>query len=141
MIGLIFSDNRFRDRQMPSMKYASAMIAVALTSTAAYAECTGSNGRGWGSGKGSGQFEMAASDKSCQISFPGFIDDVKKTRTPATEMTLTRAPKSGKITLSKDGPIYTPNPGFKGTDKFCTKNKAATVKGKTLSGCVSVTVR
>lgn len=125
------------------MKIVRNLVISVITASAAstvHAECTGSNGRGWASGKGNGQFEMTSADKSCQIDFPGFIDDAKKTRTPATQMTLTRAPKSGKITLSKDGPVYTPNPGFKGKDRFCTKNKAEGVKG-TLSGCLTVTVR
>ena len=121
--------------------FVAISILGALAASTAQAECTGTNGRGWGSGKGNGSFEMTAADKKCQISFPGFIDDAKKTRTPATEMKLTTAPKSGKITLSKDGPIYTPNAGFKGKDKFCTRNTTPEVKGKSLSGCVTVTVK
>jgi type 1 fimbria pilin len=116
-------------------------IASVFAASAAQAECSGSNGRGWGSGKGKGQFEMTVADKSCKISFPGFIDDVKKTRVPATEVSLTKAPKSGKIGIAKgQGIIYTPNPGFKGKDTFCTKNTSPDVKG-TLSGCITVTVR
>ena len=123
------------------MKIIAAFALVMLTSTAAYAECSGSNGRGWGSGKGDGKFEMTAADKRCQISFPNFIDDVKKTKIAASDMKLTRGPKNGQISLSKIGPIYTPNPGFQGEDKFCTKNTSAEVKGKTLAGCVTVSVK
>ncbi|SEB67967.1 hypothetical protein [Rhodobacter sp. 24-YEA-8] len=118
------------------------MIATiaALSASAAFAECTGSNGRGWGKGKGNGAFEMSASDKTCLISYPGFIYEQENRRVPATEVKLTRAPKSGKITLSKQGIIYTPTAGFKGKDKFCTKNTAEGEKG-TLAGCVTVTVK
>lgn len=109
--------------------------------TTLQAECTGSNGRGWGSGKGKGAFEMTAADKSCRISFPGFIDEATNTRTPATEVTLTKAPKSGQVAVSKEGLTYTPAPGFRGKDRFCTKNTTPKVKGKVLSGCITVTVR
>lgn len=119
---------------------ATLFITGLFAASAAQAECTGSNGRGWASGKGNGQFEMTAADKSCQISFPGFINDADQSRIPATEMTLTRAPKSGKLSVSADGPVYTPNAGFKGKDKFCTKNKSAEVPGKTLGGCINITV-
>lgn len=122
-------------------KTIATLALVMLTSTSAYAECTGSNGRGWGNGQGNGKFEMTAADKRCQISFPGFINDANKTRIPASDMKMTRAPKNGKVSLGKDGPIYTPNPGFKGDDKFCTKNTTPEVKGKSLAGCVTVTVR
>lgn len=108
--------------------------------SAALAACEGSNGRGWGSGKGDGAFEMAAGDKACTIRFPIFIDDAAGTRTEATQVTLTQAPKSGKVGVGKTGLVYTPNPGFKGKDRFCTKNTAPKVKG-TLAGCVTVTVR
>lgn len=109
---------------------------------AAYAECAGTNGRGWASGKGNGAFEMTAADKSCNISFPGFMNDAENTRIPATEFKLTRAPKNGKLgVLAGHGLVYTPNAGFKGSDKFCTQNTSPEVKGKKLSGCVTITVR
>lgn len=113
---------------------------LAATASSALAACEGSNGRGWGSGKGDGKYDMAAADKTCLIGYPNFIDDVKKTRVPATEVSLTRAPKSGTITLSAKGLVYTPAQGFKGSDKFCTKNTAKGEKG-TLAGCITVTVR
>lgn len=117
-------------------------VAGLASVSSAYAACTGSNGRGWGSGKGNGQFEMTARDKSCKISFPGFINDAKKTRIPATDVTLTREPKNGKISVvAGKGLVYTPNSGFKGKDKFCTKNKSSKMKGQTLSGCITVTIR
>lgn len=85
---------------------------------------------------------MTTRDKICRISFPGFIDDAKKTRIPATEVTVTREPKSGKVSVvAGKGLIYTPNEGFKGKDRFCTRNKSSKVKGKSLAGCVTVTVR
>ncbi|MCB1445476.1 MAG: hypothetical protein KDJ87_06660 [Rhizobiaceae bacterium] len=120
------------------------VLSVAGLSTIppAYAACTGSNGRGWGKGNGNGQFKMAASDKICKISFPGFINDAKKTRIPATDVSFTRKPKNGRISVvAGKGVIYTPDPGFRGKDRFCTRNKSPKVKGKTLSGCVTVTVR
>ncbi|WP_151718392.1 Ig-like domain-containing protein [Gemmobacter serpentinus] len=110
--------------------------------SAAYAECTGTNGRGWASGKGSGQFEMSTADKQCRISFPGFVNDTTNTRIPATEVTLRQAPKNGKLAIvAGQGLIYTPNPGFTGKDKFCSVNTSPEVKGKKLSGCVTITVR
>lgn len=124
------------------LKFVFAVAGGLLLANASYAACTGSNGRGWGSGNGNGKFEMTAGDKTCNINFPGFIDDIKKTRTPATEVSLTREPKNGKISIvAGKGLIYTPAPGFKGKDKFCTRNKSSKVKGKSLSGCVTVTVR
>ena len=92
-----------------------------------------------GLGQRSGQWQVpdAAGDKQCLIGYPSFIKGQSKT--PATQVKLTRAPKSGKISLSPQGLIYTPAAGFKGTDKFCTSNTAAGVPG-TLKGCVSVTV-
>ncbi|WP_199259659.1 Ig-like domain-containing protein [Paracoccus binzhouensis] len=117
-------------------------LAALFAASAAQAECTGSNGRGWGSGKGAGKFEMTAADKVCRISFPGFIDDVRKTRTPATEVVLTKAPSHGKLGIAPgEGLVYTPAQGFRGSDKFCTRNKAPEISGKTLSGCITVTVR
>jgi hypothetical protein len=112
------------------------------TASPAYAACSGSNGRGWGSGNGKGQFEMTAGDKSCNISFPGFIDDVKKTRTPATNVTITRKPKNGKIVVvAGKGLTYTPSAAFKGRDSFCTRNTTPKVKGKSLAGCITVSVK
>lgn len=85
---------------------------------------------------------MTQADKTCRISFPGFIDDKKNTRIPATEVRITSQPKSGKVSVaSGKGLIYTPNAGFKGKDRFCTSNTSPKVKGKKLSGCVTVTVR
>ena len=108
----------------------------------AYAACTGSNGRGWGKGNGNGQFNMASSDKTCTISFPGFIDDARNTRIPATNVSVTKKPKNGKVSVvAGKGVVYTPAPGFKGKDRFCTRNTSSKVKGKTLSGCITVTVR
>lgn len=82
---------------------------------------------------------MTSADKSCTVGYANFIDDADQS-TPATEVSLTQAPKSGKISIGKNGVVYTPNSGFKGKDKFCTKNKAPTQKG-TLSGCVTITVK
>lgn len=113
-----------------------------ITATAAQAACAGSNGRGWGSGKGKGAFEMRQADKSCSISFPAFIDDAANTRTPATEVALTRAPKNGKVTIAAGkGLVYTPTAGWTGKDTFCTRNTTPKVKGKALSGCITVTVK
>lgn len=125
---------------MQTKTLAIAFIAGLGLAPAALAECTGGNGRGWGSGKGAGQFEMAAGDKTCLIGFPNFIDDASDTRIPATEVTLKTAPKSGKIGVGAKGIVYTPNPGFKGKDRFCTSNASPKVKGETLAGCVAVTV-
>ncbi len=120
----------------------TAFVIGCFSASSVHAACTGSNGRGWGSGRGAGQFEMTARDKSCRISFPGFIDDVRKTRIPATDVTVTRQPKNGKVSVAAGkGVIYTPNAGFKGKDRFCTKNTSSKVKGKSLSGCVTVTIR
>lgn len=108
---------------------------------AAAAACTGTDGRGWGSGKGNGQLERTSRDRSCQISFSGFTFSDGRPRIPATELVLTQAAKSGKITLGRDGPIYTPNAGFQGQERFCTRNTSPQVRGQTLSGCVTVTLR
>lgn len=124
------------------------LIAMVTFATAGYAAisgaqaaCTGSNGRGWGSGNGAGQFEMNASDKNCPMSFQGVINDTTKTRIPATEVRITRAPGSGKVSVTRTGLVYTPNKGFKGNDTFCTSNTTPKAPGVTLSGCVTVTVR
>lgn len=123
------------------MLIALALVGIYSISTA-HAACTGTNGRGWGSGNGKGQFSMSTRDKLCKISFPGFIDDIKKTRIPATNVTLTRKPANGSVSIvSGQGLIYTPGKGFKGKDRFCTMNRSSKVKGKTLSGCITVTVR
>lgn len=127
---------------MRNMVIFGTVLALAgLATSLAEAACSGSNGRGWGSGKGNGAFEMTAADKSCTISFPNFIDEAKGTKVPASEVKLTKAPKSGTIGIAAGkGLVYTPKAGFSGQDKFCTRNTAPTVKG-TLSGCVTVTVR
>lgn len=118
---------------------AAAMIAALFGTTAAQAACEGGLGRGWSKGNGNGQFTMRAADKSCLIGFANFIDSKEKL-TPATKIELTTAPKSGKITIGPSGAVYTPQPGFKGKDTFCTKNTTPEVKGKSLRGCVTVTV-
>ncbi len=121
---------------------ATFLVAGSFFISAAEAACTGSNGRGWGSGRGAGSFSMASADKNCRISFPGFIDDTKKTRTPATQVKITSQPKSGKISVvAGKGLIYTPKAGFKGKDRFCTSNTSPKVKGQRLSGCITVSVR
>ncbi|SMF55775.1 hypothetical protein SAMN02982989_0099 [Xaviernesmea oryzae] len=128
--------------RIPTATIITALIIGSVSVSTAQAACEGTNGRGWGTGRGAGQFEMSTRDKICKISFPGFIDDVRKTRTPATDVTITRQPKSGKITVvTGQGLIYTPSAGFKGKDRFCTKNTTPKVKGKSLSGCITVSVR
>lgn len=117
------------------------IIAGGLTLTAAQAACTGTNGRGWGSGQGAGSFQMASTDKSCRISFPGIIDDRAGTRTPATNVTITRGPSSGKVSIASGrGLVYTPNKGFKGSDTFCTSNTSPKAPGVTLAGCITIAV-
>lgn len=117
-----------------------ATVSCAMLS-GAQAACTGSNGRGWGTGNGAGQFEMTAADKTCRMSFQGVINEAAKTRIPATEVTITRAPGSGKVAVTKSGLVYTPNKGFQGSDTFCTSNTTPKEPGITLSGCITVTVR
>lgn len=121
----------------------AVLFAAGLFSvSAAEAACTGTNGRGWGSGRGAGTFTMTTADKACKISFPGFIDDKKKTRIPATQVRLTKQPSSGKVSIvAGKGLLYTPKAGFKGKDRFCTSNTSPKVKGGRLSGCITVTVR
>ncbi|BCB20325.1 hypothetical protein [Bosea sp. ANAM02] len=109
--------------------------------SAAEAACTGTNGRGWGRGNGAGQFEMSSADRNCRISFPGVINESAGTRFPATQVTVTRSPGSGKLSVTKQGLIYTPGKGFKGSDTFCTTNTTPKAPGMTLGGCVTVTVR
>lgn len=122
-------------------KIALAAFVSSLSISTAYAACEGTNGRGWGSGKGAGKFTMNTTDKSCQITFPSFINDAQKTRIPATQTTVTKQPKSGAVSVNGKGPVYTPNAGFKGRDQFCTSNTSPKVKGKKLSGCITVTVK
>lgn len=110
-----------------------------FTATSASAACEGGLGRGWSKGKGKGAFELSAGSKACDIGFANFYDN-NDVATPATEVALTKAPKSGKISIGKSGVVYTPNAGFKGKDTFCTKNTAAKVKGA-LTGCITVTVK
>lgn len=118
------------------------VVAGSLSVMEAQAACEGTNGRGWGSGNGAGTFSMTAADKVCKISFPGFINDVKKTRIPAAQVKITRQPKSGKLSVvAGKGLIYTPKAGFKGKDRFCTTNTSPKVKGGKLSGCITITVR
>ena len=81
---------------------------------------------------------MTQADRSCRISFPGFIDDRAGTRVPATNVTVTQQPGSGKVSVTRSGITYTPNKGFKGRDTFCTSNTTPKVPGKTLSGCIAV---
>lgn len=115
------------------------VASVAFSASAAFAACDGSFGRGWASGKGNGAFEMKAADKACVMGFTGFGSGAD--RVLATEVALTTAPKSGKLGISSKGMVYTPNAGFKGKDKFCTRSTAKQVKGQSLSGCVTVTVK
>ncbi|MGB6119086.1 MAG: Ig-like domain-containing protein [Mesorhizobium sp.] len=124
----------------------SAILSISTLSalffvTAADAACSGSNGRGWGSGGGSGKFTMSASDKTCRIGMPGFINDAKKTNIPASQVKFTRNPSSGKVSVGGSAMTYTPNPGFKGSDRFCTVHTSPKVKGQKLSGCITVTVK
>ena len=127
------------------MRKISFFIASAVVGTMSFsiaqAACEGSNGRGWGRGQGAGSFTMGARDKSCAISFPGFINDKKKTRIPATQVKVTKQPKSGKISVSGKGITYTPKHGFKGKDRFCTINTSPKLRGERLSGCITITVR
>ena len=127
-----------------TITFTAVIGACTLLASAALAECRGSNGRGWGSGNGNGSFEMTQADKTCRINFPGFIFEATNTRIPATEVQLSRAPKNGKLGVAAGkGLIYTPNPGFRGQDTFCTRNTSPDpkVRGQTLSGCITVTVR
>lgn len=111
-----------------------------MLATSVQAACTGSNGRGWASGSGDGKFEMRASDRACSIPFPNFI--VGERRTPATEVALTTAPRNGTVGIAAgQGLVYTPNAGFKGNDRFCTRNTTPAFAGQSLSGCITVTVK
>ena len=112
-----------------------------LVASVAEAACSGGLGRGWASGKGNGTLEMTTADKVCNVGYAAFINDATKARTPATQVKLTTAPKNGKIGATADGIVYTPNPGFRGSDKFCTTNSTPEMKGKSLRGCVTVTVK
>ncbi len=121
--------------------FATLLLIGSFAAESVAAACTGSNGRGWASGKGVGRFEMTTADGTCRMGFPGFTFSDGRPRVPATELVLTQAPKSGKITLHSEGLIYTPNRGFKGEDRFCTRNTTPRMPGKTLSGCITVAVR
>ncbi|WP_282129011.1 Ig-like domain-containing protein [Roseobacter litoralis] len=118
-----------------------ATAFVFLGATTAIAACDGASGRGWASGNGKGSYEMTSGAKRCEIPFVNFFSNNGNTRTPAKEVTLRRAPKSGTISLSSSGIIYTPNAGFKGKDRFCTVNRSSAFEGQTLSGCITVTVK
>lgn len=72
---------------------------------------------------------------------PSFINDQAKTSIPATNVKITRPPKSGKVAVTGSGLVYTPASGFKGNDRFCTTNTTPKVKGKMLRGCITVTVK
>ncbi|RGP37988.1 hypothetical protein [Pseudotabrizicola alkalilacus] len=115
------------------------LASLTFSAGAAFAACDGGFGRGWASGKGNGAFEMRAADKACVMGFTGFGSGAE--RVLATEVKLTTAPKSGTVGVSAKGMVYTPKAGFKGKDKFCTRSTAKTVKGQSLSGCVTVTVK
>lgn len=122
--------------------FSAAIVPLILgVGSAAHAECSGGLGRGWASGKGNGQYEMRAGDQSCVIEYPAFFDNAGGNRTPATELALTRAPAAGKIGVSPQGIVYMPPAGFAGQDRFCIRSTTPQVRGKTLSGCVTVTVR
>ena len=120
----------------------TAFLIGCFSASTVHAACTGTNGRGWGKGNGAGSFAMTTGDKNCRISFPGFVNDVKKTRIAATNVTVTSKPKNGAVSVvAGKGLIYTPKAGFKGRDRFCTRNTSPKVKGQSLSGCITVTVR
>jgi Ca2+/Na+ antiporter len=53
---------RWRLEMQKMMTILACVTLTALTATSAFAECSGSNGRGWGSGKGNGAFEISAAD-------------------------------------------------------------------------------
>lgn len=110
---------------------------AAFTATAASAACESSLGRGWSKGNGKGSFVLSGA-KSCDTGFANFYGS-DNVGIPATEVALSKAPKSGKISIGTTGVIYTPAAGFKGKDTFCTKNTAPGHKGK-LSGCITITV-
>ena len=114
---------------------AAAIVIGGATVSVANAACTGGFSSGWASGAGTAQFTMSEADGSCQTGFPRFTSN-----TLATRVTFTRAPKSGKASLTSSGVVYTPAKGFKGKDSFCTRNTSPQVRG-TLSGCITVTVR
>lgn len=119
----------------------AGILASFLSASIAEAACTGSNGRGWGKGNGNGKFQMTQADKSCSIGFPNFINDKEKTSIPADRVSITRKPKSGDVRVARKGMVYTPKAGFKGKDKFCTRNTSPKVKGGVLAGCVNITVK
>lgn len=119
----------------------AALVIGCLSATAAQAACTGTNGRGWGSGNGAGAFQMTTADRNCRIGFPNFINDRARTSIPATRVSVTRPPRSGKVAVTGRGIVYTPAKGFTGSDTFCTRNTSPKVPGQALSGCITVTVR
>jgi hypothetical protein len=119
----------------------AAVVVLFSGTTAALAACEGATGRGWASGKGKGSYEMSSGDKSCTIPFVGFFANDGNDFTSANEVSLSKAPKSGKIGVSSKGIVYTPNAGFKGKDRFCTINRNSAATNKKLSGCYDVTVR
>lgn len=102
---------------------AAMVVAGCFHASSAQAACSGSNGRGWGSGNGNGKFEMTAADKSCPISFTNVIDDKAKTKIPATNVTVTKPPKSGKVAVTGAGLVYTPTPGFKARTPSARKTR------------------
>lgn len=118
---------------------AGLVLSFCAAAPAAWAACDGGFGRGWASGKGNGAFTMSPGSANCVMGYTRFFLDGGK-EVVASEVKLTRAPKSGKISLSKEGIVYTPNAGFSGKDRFCTSNTAPEVKKDKLSGCVTVTV-
>ncbi|MCJ8143740.1 Ig-like domain-containing protein [Ancylobacter sp. A5.8] len=122
-------------------RFAVCAAVTLFASTAAHAACTGSNGRGWGSGKGAGMFEMTTADKTCRIGFTNVINDQTGARIPANSVAVTTPPKSGKVAVTGSGLVYTPNAGFKGKDRFCTRNTTPKVPGTVLSGCITVSVK
>lgn len=127
---------------MHVFSYVTALaIAGTFAATEVQAACSGGLGRGWASGRGSGEFTMTSGDKNCLIAYPAFINEAAGTRTPAAQIALTSAPKAGKIGSTPDGILYMPQSGFRGSDKFCIKNTTPQMPGKSLSGCVTVTVQ
>ncbi|MCC4243238.1 Ig-like domain-containing protein [Stappia indica] len=121
--------------------FAATVVAGCIFASSVHAACTGSNGRGWGRGNGAGSFQMTAADKSCRIGFTNVINDRTKTSVPANKVSVTRAPKNGKVQVTGKGLVYTPAKGFKGSDSFCTKNTTPKAPGVVLSGCITVAVR
>ncbi len=84
---------------------------------------------------------MVAADKTCQIGFTNVIDDKAKTKIPATNVVITKPPKSGAVSVKSSGLVYTPKKGFMGDDTFCTKNTTPKAPDVTLSGCITISVK